>query len=347
MNTIDWGHVMETDENWFEDINDQCPFCDEGRKNFDELTDDERREVIVKMVRDNYSDELEALYDERKSDTDPDFDDSSDDARIDALAKEYYDTDLDGGTDAKDFYEDDREKFEFYCEECTEGRFEIMWNTGFEVEVHGNFDDKRMTAWKHGFLLVEYPRDSNDHWLLAGGCGYDFSWQLAYCRWKVQGWLSPDERSDVLCSGGHVFLHGEKKHEFLAYLKEYIPTPADGTRSWCYDQQKVMDIEVYNDDSKRDKHANGLAKRPKMDVTLSQLSYMIPLAKLPPAPLCTEVLTKLREATGLDSWELFACSLVSMCPPDKPIEERMREKILELVEAVVDADNATKETDDA
>ena len=334
---------MESNECWFEDIDTSCPYCDEGYMNFEDLDESAQRAIAVAFVKEYYATQLEELFEER---ADPDnedgdlhdvpswaeFSDTDDEKyakRFFDFCWEFYENEVLDDSEVVDWYDGNREIHEHWCEECTDGRFEIMWNTGFEVSVRGDFDTARKKAWEHGFLLVEYPPQSRDYWLLAGGCGYDFSWQLAYCRWKVQGWLSPDERANVLGTGGHVFLHGEALQEFLAYLKTYLPTPADGLREWSYAQQKVMDIEVYANDSKRDKYKNGLAKHPKLDVTLSQLSYMVFIRVLPKMDVVSALKKRLHEETGLASWELLAGAITAVCKPDSPVDVRHIARIVQ------------------
>jgi len=330
MNTIDWNHVMESNESWFEDVDDSCPFCQEGYTNFEDLTEEQQRAVAVAFVKEVYYTELEEEWNEhhKGNDTAEDYDafvaDDERTAEVDAFVWEWYDNYGTDDTEIVDWYDDDRETHEHECDECGgNDRFEVMWNTGFEVDLpySCSFEEKRKLAWEHGWLLVEYPAQSGDHWLLAGGCGYDFSWKLHHARWKLQGWLEPEDRERILSNwSGHVFLHGEKKREFLAYLRTSLPTPATAMHDWMHANNHLMMIEAKSD---RDRYPNGMTKRPGYAYPDSTLLYHVTVSgDALEAPHRDAVLETLRLTTGRDNWIYAASRFTLSCDKDAPLNPR-------------------------
>ncbi len=132
------------------------------------------------------------------------------------------------------------------CDDCGgTGYFEIMWNTGFSVEPRYGYISSRSTweemykdAWRLGFLLIDH---GGEYYLLAGGCGYDFTWQLHYARWVLQNnRLDLEDIHDMLSSwGGHVFLGDEEKTALLDYMRKSIPTPEEYARSYTNDMDRI------------------------------------------------------------------------------------------------------------
>ena len=211
MDHLDFGEIMEQNECWFEDYDLTCPHC---RGNPD---------VEVKT----WALECGECGQHWKKECKEHDDDYDEEPELDCPdCGEYKNVEC------------SIEKEEtVYCEECTEGQFEVMWNTAFSVVVYGGeFDEKRKEAWDLGWCLIEH---SDGHYLLAGSCGYDFSWKLAHARWKLQGWLDLEDINAFLHSGGHVFLNKAERAELLRYARQRLPTLQEYEQSYHRDLEKI------------------------------------------------------------------------------------------------------------
>jgi hypothetical protein len=261
--TFDFGEIMRNNDCWFDDYDTTCPFCDGNEVlRWDGLDDEQQLRVIRAMVKDQCKKQFGELTKNERAGVKKALLGARGGAKggagLDKLA-EYYvthsdefeftltdknvggmswddamsrltddDPNHDEGT-VEEWYGENVEQFDFRCD-CSEGHFEVMWNTGYEVDPHMGFEAARKMAWKLGFLLIEHE---DEHYLLSGGCGYDFTWQLHYCRFKLQGNFLPRETIDDLLStwGGHVFLRGAEKRELLEYIRSCIGSPLDALRS--------------------------------------------------------------------------------------------------------------------
>lgn len=102
-------------------------------------------------------------------------------------------------------------------EECSfcEGTpyFEVMWNWAFPIPFLKDglsFEEARKIAWSQHWLLV---KDSDDEmWIMAGKCGFDFTWDRAELVLDICGRL-PYEHAESLSHGGHVFASDSKRTE--------------------------------------------------------------------------------------------------------------------------------------
>lgn len=146
-----------------------------------------------------------------------------------------------------------------WCEHCTYGMFEVIWNTAFGVEVLDNWPgDGRSSmaewkesyklAWDNNFCLIEH---GSKQYLLMGMCGLDCTWLIHYTRWKLQGFLDDQDCQDCLGSGGHVFLGKDKRQELCKYLRSQMMTPDQYAKAYA---DRVATLEAIS--GEENCHAN-------------------------------------------------------------------------------------------
>jgi hypothetical protein len=263
MDTLDFGAIMER-ECWFEEYDLTCPYChgDPDHPAYENLSETEVAEVRVAYAKD--ATELHDWVEENKSGWDfhdpdeEDFEEWNDDAILKAL--ELFEDDSGGlGDEIEEYFDENYSEFDFRCDECTEGMFEVMWNTAFGVEIgRTGVDDPAKFAFSMGFCLINHHGSS---YLLMGSCGQDNTWRIHYTRWKIQGYLDREDIRYCLGSGGHVFLHGEQKVEFIKYLESQIPTVHSLLHDIKYRHQdlyRVHDDKIgrdrFNNDPDKDKY---------------------------------------------------------------------------------------------
>lgn len=138
---------------------------------------------------------------------------------------------------------------EAYCEHCSDGYFEVMWNTAFEVKVWDNYLDVEYNsakwqeayklAWDMGFCLIEHGRK---RYLLMAMCGLDCTWLIHYTRWKLQGFLDIEDCQQCIGSGGYVFLTKGKHLPLCEYIKGRLTTPEAYAKSYERDIAKLEHI---------------------------------------------------------------------------------------------------------
>lgn len=201
MNTLDFGHIMETDECWFEEYDLTCPYCHgQSEVNVYKCTCECGKSWEVKSYEEPMDDVCEC------------------------------------GS-----YSIDYENIETVtCEECTNGSFEVMWNTAFEVHVDSDsFKEDHLKAWDNGFCLIPH---NADHYLLMGACGLDMTWCIHYTRWIIQGFLDDEDFDSLLSSGGHVFLPKQPRTELAKYMQTHIQTPESYLTEYGYKMEKLTRI---------------------------------------------------------------------------------------------------------
>ena len=256
MNTLDFGEIMEQDC-WFENYDLSCPYChgDPDEPSFDALSKDEQREVLAVQVCaenegfgawlleddnaivDGYGDKITA--DDLPSYSTEEMIKAVE-AYVDLFPKDDY---LDE-EEMAEWFDENRTEFDFRCEECSEGMFEVMWNTAFGVclPYKPDFDYLNKLAWDMGFCLIDH---NGEHYLLMGSCGQDNTWRVHYTRWLVQNkWLEKEDRDRVIGNwGAHVFLNGDAKREFMDYLRSNVAFPDEAVRSVLRSHEELDRIE--------------------------------------------------------------------------------------------------------
>lgn len=204
MHRLNFGEIMDSNPEWFEDYDLTCPIC-EGSG-----------EIVKYEVRCENED---CKFQEE-------YDDECDvpDVCPECGSDEYLET----------------ETTEQSCEDCTEGQFEIMWNTAFEVYVpHKGYESSRRTAWEHGFCLIAHD---NTHYLLMGSCGADMTWRIHYCRWKIQGYLESGDVTECLGSGAHLMLPSDKRRELCLYFRRLQPSIREYTNRYLDTLRRIDNI---------------------------------------------------------------------------------------------------------
>jgi hypothetical protein len=261
VNRLDFSEIMDRDC-WWEDYDKylQCPFCDDGLRSWEGLRSEEQEEVAKA-----YCEKYEVKKGRRKI------------SRLDLAEEEV------GRLDVAEWYNDNRSNFEYTCDECTEGRFEIMWNTAFGVECNADDQDKRRTAWDLGFCLIDHNGRS---YLLMGSCGQDNTWRIHYTRWLLQGrYLNDEDCGDCLANwSAHVFLGRKEKKEFLVYLEDRVLDTGSVLQSMSYRGEDAAQV--------RSKYLTGSKEDREMPVK----TFRIRVAK---------VVSDIREARGRTAAEAF------------------------------------------
>ena len=141
---------------WWDGTHDEidftCPFCD-GReyRNWDELTDEEKEKVKEQFCEDELCEEGEP--DEQT---------------------------------LIDYYDDEREYFEFNCEMCVNGYLEPMYNYAYEIKHAEVTEENKKIAAECGLFLFE---DEDGKWMSLMGCGMDLSPQIIKAYRLIEGFV--------------------------------------------------------------------------------------------------------------------------------------------------------------
>ena len=208
MDTLDFGEIMEQNNDWFDDYDLSCPFCDgTGEVNYHSCECNEcGHEWETERVAESNLDEI----------------DITECPSCQAGAE-------------KIMWCTEQES----CQQCTDGRFEIMWDTAYGVHISDVGIGDRTFAWEMGFCLIEH---SNERYLLMGSCGQDNTWRIHYTRWQIQGYLNDEDITDCLGSGGYVFLGADKRKEMLDYFKEELTTPEQYAKIYARRMEQLDSI---------------------------------------------------------------------------------------------------------
>ncbi len=228
MDRLDIAALRERDECWWEEIDLTCPFCKgEGHFECDGSEEQEKRMENCQPIKDAHDGFGESCM-EKCPEAEPA---KGTDCATCEFADDTFDPD--------DVCWNCEETIE--CEECTEGRIEILWNTGFGVYVSytADWEEMRKLACNMGFALIKWD---NVSWLLMSMCGLDCTWMIHYTRWKIQGYLTQEDIQSCLSSGGHVFLSRDKKEELCQYFKGRIQTPDSYAEHYERDLEKLDQI---------------------------------------------------------------------------------------------------------
>jgi len=259
LNTLDFGAVMEQ-ENWQEDIDLSCPFCDgENHRKYEELDEDEVFQVVFRYCKEQMLMPLGDFFTENagRLGMTGEYEELDDDAKATVVQAFIDDFGVDE-EDVKEYYAHNAYEFEFEpCEECYEGHvdLDVIWNTAYEVDVPytctagcmagGYYEDLRKKALQFGFLLIEHGQR---YWLVMLSCGQDNTWRIHYTRYVIQGYLELEDIEACLGNyGAHVFLEGEEKRKLLAYFKERLPSPLQRVHRCALrekDFARIEDAEV-------------------------------------------------------------------------------------------------------
>ncbi|MHC1569656.1 MAG: hypothetical protein ACXQTA_01370, partial [Candidatus Syntropharchaeales archaeon] len=135
-----------------EEIDYTCPFCDGTEyRNWDELTDEEKEKVKEQFCEDEFCE--------------------------------------DGEPDEQtliDYYDENREDFEFSCEMCVNGFLEPMYNYAYEIRYAEVTEENRKIAAECGLFLFE---DEDGKWMSLMGCGMDLSPQIIMAYRLIEGFV--------------------------------------------------------------------------------------------------------------------------------------------------------------
>jgi len=236
MQTLDFGAFQTENPYWYEDVDTICPFCngsgDVSCRNTKDLLIAQEKCALVKEAIEEHKEackekNAQDLADKCVNQCNPMSNEIRDCAICSYWVEDFSVEDVCDNCDA-----------EIECEECTEGYFEIMWNTAFGVDLRyrGDWKEKKKLAWELGFLLI---RLRDEDWLLMGCCGLDYTWGIHYTRWKLQGYLDTEDINSCLSSGGYVFVSQEQKEEMCNYFKKTIQTPESYVDQYERDLKKI------------------------------------------------------------------------------------------------------------
>ena len=154
---IDWS---DWEGEQLEEIDFSCPSCEgeyEGRKTFKQLDNEEQEEI-----KEVYLKECETKQSEV-----------------------YQKWDL--KDDLKDYYNDNYEGFDFWCDDCTDGRIEPMMNYAYPVNCELNNENAKK-ALDCGLFLFQHPKDNEIYMSLTGG-GMDLSQNILLAYLETTGYI--------------------------------------------------------------------------------------------------------------------------------------------------------------
>lgn len=287
MNTLDFGAIMERD-GWYEDYDLTCPFCQDGKKDYEALTPEEKKEVALQYAKAEAEERYQNWCTLNGHWDDPETECPDKPELWDEFCDDFIEQD-----EVIDWYEDNRGDLDYDCDECTDGNvdMDVVWNTAFEVDLPYScssgsaYQDMRRLTLSLGFLLIE---QGGRHYLVMLSCGQDNTWRIHYTRWLLQDkFLELGDCEACLSNwGAHVFLHGEAKKEFLAYLEDRVlgdPSAMLSSLSW-----RGEDVARV-----RSKYLTGS----KEDKEMPQRTFTIQVAK---------VVLEEREATGRTAAEALS-----------------------------------------
>jgi len=203
---IDWSE-------YHEDINFECPYCNGTKhKAWDKLEEDEKN--MVKDTCEEYKEWHDLNIEEKTIVTDT-FCNTEDRNESDKVCPKdedvigYYEDNLEGfqlfEEDAlADFYDNNQENFDFYCEECENGFIAPVMNYAYPLEYTSINDKNRKTALDCGLFLFE---DDEGVWMSLTGGGMDLSPSILKAYRLLEGCI-PSEWAT------------EWRQDYRAYLSE-------------------------------------------------------------------------------------------------------------------------------
>lgn len=168
---FDWGNPRLIEE---ELIDFHCPTCNgTGFKRFDLLDEDEELDVYMKVGMEEADIYPTSQYSKKEIKAKIEQGDRvvNDDELKDEILYIIEEDKI------EDYYIDNIEEFEFYCNYCNDGWMEPIYNYIYPVEVDCN-DENRIIAAKWGLFLFEMPEgmpEEGKTFMSLMGCGMDLS----------------------------------------------------------------------------------------------------------------------------------------------------------------------------
>ena len=105
------------------------------------------------------------------------------------------------------------------CSKCNGREPDVVYHEAYEVDLKDDLEKARKFAWDHGFSIIDHNKK---YYLVMLMCGQDFTWEVHYTRYKLQGRLDFEDVIECLNSCGYVFLDKPQRNELCRYFRRYI-----------------------------------------------------------------------------------------------------------------------------